>query len=233
MPSGRRTHRQIMLLKAPRLLLAAFLAFSLLAASAPAQTLTAIEVPPDGEYYLVVVNGVPSIRPMKLIKVGSAPQPPGNPDAPSPFELEVKRRAQTVLDNGGTKTTAVGIASVYSLVADGVDSGAIKMDQWEGLLKAATDTVLNNRPEDAAKWVKFTTDMRLAVEQFKGEGRLDTAQRVAVMLDSAATGTPATVSRLKDTDGKADGILDGIDLAQLIELIKLIMELLKLFSGDG
>jgi hypothetical protein len=215
----------------------------LTAATLQAQTLTVVEVPAEGEYYLKVdAAGGVTIRPLRLIRVGQ-PQPPDQPPgSPSPFELEVKRRTQTVLDNGGTKTTAVGIASVYSLVGDGVASGSIGLDQWEDLLKAATTAVLNKRPDDAAKWTKFCTDLGTAVDQFKRDGRLDTATRVAAMLHAAAdgingaagfTGTPASVSRLKDTDGKADGILDGIDLAQIIELVRLIMDLIKLLSGDG
>lgn len=239
-----------MFLKAPRLLLAAFLALSLFAASAPAQTpLIAIEVPAEGEYYLKVdAAGNVTIRPMRLIKVGT-PQPPDNPDS-SAFTREVASLTKSALDSGGKPTTAVAIASVYSLVADGVDSDNIGLNQWADLTKTATDAVLNKQA-DGVKWTEFRQRLGAALTALQAQGLLDSKKEVVDALREVSqgikNGAGAANWNLRDVasldragrdrwdreDGKADGILDGIDLAQLIELIKLIMELLKLFGGDG
>jgi hypothetical protein len=233
------------------------LALALLAALAVptlGQTITAVEVDTSkpGQYLVNVdAQGNVTMRPMRLIRLGNQPDEPDPPDNPNtPFEQEIAKLATASIASGGSKTTAVGIASVYSLVADAVDKGDVGLDQWPELVKMATDAVLNKQ-EDGARWVKFRTDVGGALTLLRAQGALDSKAEVVGVLKSISTGLNRAAGitnwnlqevagldragrdRWDMADKKADGILDGIDLAQIIALVKLIMELLKLFGGGN
>lgn len=190
--------------------------------------------------FLLTVNadGSVTVNPIRVIRPGQNPGPPTVPPPvnPSPFALEVKAQAQTALDSGATKTTGAAISSVYSLVSGGVADGSIATDKAFEALKQATDLVVNTQP-DKDKWTKFRADLSAAVTALRNEGKLATKDQIAAALKDVSVGINLATGFKSDPSAlatqinpKTAGILDGIDLGRLIELIKLIMELLKLFK---
>ena len=204
-----------------------------------------------GTYILTVnADGTVSVSgPTNLVRLkdlgGPTNPPPVDPDL-SPFAQEVQRQTAAVLQAGGSKTTGAALSAVYSLVSGGVADGSIAPDKAFSATKAGTDAIMAAQA-DRDKWTKWRTDMSTALNTLQGQGLLTTKEQIAGVLGDISNGLdkatgntlePRAVAKIKaadawafDTvDGKADGILDGIDLAKLIELIKLVMELLKLFG---
>lgn len=189
-----------------------------------------------GVYKLVIsTTGEVSVVPLKVVKIGEQPTPPPTePNLPA-FEEGVKAATTTVLNNGGSKTTGAAISSVYSLASSGVSDGSISLTNWSKFVKAGTDAVVSAQ-EDGNKWTTFRTEIGKTLTTLSAEGELDTKAEVSAVLKSIANGmnsatgfkgSPAETAKL---DPSKAGILEGIDLAKVIELIKLIMELMKLFK---
>lgn len=208
---------------------------------------------PDGEhtYRVVVKDGqIVQVLPLRVFKAGGQPPnpPPVTPDDPnlSAFSNEVRRQTAAVLAQGGSKTTGAGLSAVYSLVADGVADGSIATDKAFSYIKAASDAVMAAQ-SDRDKWTAWRASISQSLNTLQTMELLKTKEQIAGVLNEIAAGMdkatgntlePTVLSNVKpaavlalDKDGTADGILDGIDLAKLIELIKMIMELIKLFSG--
>lgn len=174
-----------------------------------------------------------------VVRPGTTPgTPPTTPPSTlTPFEQEVKAQTQTVLGNeGGTKTTGAALSEVYSRVSAGVADGSIPPEQALGAIRAATNLVLVEMP-DKGSWGGWRTAIGDALTKLQQEGALASKAQMASALRqisnglNAATGyTPQIQSAVQKGDA-AKGILDGINIEKIIELIKLIMELLKLFGG--
>jgi hypothetical protein len=203
--------------------------------------------------YLVTIGPDGSVIavPLRVVRVG-APAPPTNPPptgTPTAFETAIKSKTAAVIAAGGSKTTAAGLSAVYSLVSSGVADGSIKPEKAFEAVKAATDAVLAAQA-DRDKWTSWRIDLAAALMTLRDQGLLTSKEQIAGALKEISQGIDAAVGVKLPTatalgtaakpvidtyeqgrDGKADGILDGIDLAKLIELIKLVMELIKLFGG--
>jgi hypothetical protein len=235
-----------------RLLILTLVAMLALAGAAPAQTTIGLEIDltKDQDYHLQVVNGKVTVRPFQVIRLGTTPTPPPvDPDGPPGTpEQEIAAWTKAALSSGGKPTTAVAIATVYSAVGDGVADGSIALDRWSEAVQAATDRIFDIVTDDPA-WAKFRKDVGATLTIMRDKGMLGTKEQVAAALRSISTGIRqgaglATwkhddiinfkASHIREWDttqgSKADGFLDGVDLAQLIELIKLIMDLLKVFG---
>lgn len=190
----------------------------------------------DGDYLVSVKDGVVTANPIKrVITLGpnSQPEDPLPPNVP--FEKAIQDLTKTTLDNGGSKTTGAGIAAVYSLVSSGVSDGSITTDKWVSAVNAGTNAILAAQG-DAAKWKSFRDDLSKVLTALSNQGLLDSKAEISGVLKNVAngmnaatgfTGNPAETVRL---DPDKAGILDGIDLAKLIELIKMIIEILKLLK---
>jgi hypothetical protein len=225
------------------------LALVFVAAAAIAEEVGAVVDDSKPATYLVTVHAdrTVTIAPFRVVRPGQGPPtsppnvPPTNPppgNNPSPFEAEIERMTRDVLSKGGTQTTGAALSSVYSLVADEVLAGRIEPASALPAIKAATNLVLAKQA-DAAAWAGWRTSVGDALTQLP----LDTKEQMWAALRQVAnglnraTGFNVSPAELVKWDagrlavGKADGILDGIDLAQLVELIKLVMELIKLFQG--
>lgn len=195
--------------------------------------------------YLVTVaaDGSVSAVPLRVVRVNGQPSPPtvptdptAPPTAPTAFAAEVSKLTKAAIDSGGSPTTAAALSAVYSLVSGGAEDGSITKAQALGAVKIATDTVLAN-VTDAAKWTKWRTDLSAALETLKQQGVL----KLPSALDEIAAGIDATIGKridptklagLSDAQKNAQAaILDGIDLAKLLQLIQLVLELLKIFKG--
>lgn len=191
--------------------------------------------------YLVTVDAAGVVKAVPLagvVRVGKPSTPPIDPPPhdPTAFEEAITKLAQAAITSGGSKTTGAALASVYSLVSSGVSDGSIAPDKAFEAVKKASDAVLSIQ-SDGAKWATFRTDVGKALTALAADGSLATKAQIAAALQSVAnglnaatgfTGQPAAFAKL---DPKNAGVLDGIDIAKLIELIKLIMELMKLFGA--
>lgn len=218
-------------------ILALLLAISSAAAQEPLTVLDLTNAKPGAYMLTIDAAGGISMRPLRVIPFGKPSQP--NPPPPSdlkPFEQAISKLTKQALDNGGSKTTGAGLASVYSLVSAGVADGSIALDKTWDAIKKASDAVIAIQG-DGVKWSAFRDELGKALTQLSTDGSLTTKAQVAAALQSIAngmndatgfSGNPAEVAKL---DPATAGVLDGIDLAKLIELIKLVMELLKLFGA--
>lgn len=187
-------------------------------------------------YELTVgLDGVLALVPLEEVAVGGKPKPPPV-DPADPFVEEVRKQTAAVIAAGGSKTTAAGLSAVYSLVADGVAEGGLDATKSFEAVKTASDMILGSQP-DGAKWATFRSDVGKALTALRDGGKLNTkAEIVKAFREIAAgmnlaTGFHGDPRSLAGIDPRTAGVLDGINLARIIELIKLVMELLKLFKG--
>jgi hypothetical protein len=205
--------------------------------------------------YLVTVaaDGTVTANPIRVVRPGQtpAPPPPNSPTPAPPFMAEIERLTKSSLSAGGTKTTAAALSSVYSLVSDEVFKGSIAVDKALPAVAAATNTILATQADRDA-WGAWRTAVSGALTTLAQQGSLATKDQYAQVLKEISLGIdratgfsfeprdvplhPTTAAAMEEIVAtlKADrqlGILDGINLAQLIELIKLVMELLKLFGA--
>jgi hypothetical protein len=236
---------------------AAFLAFTLLVPSiAGAQVVLDTAGAADGTYYLkvTIASGKASISPfaqdqifsLKDLKPGGPTNPTDPPNQPSPLVLEVERITKTALNRGGTVTTGAGLSSAYSLVAEQVAAGNVQPSGAPTLLTLATDKIFG-AVEDDVFWGDWRDAVSGALNDLSAQGQLGTKELMAKTLREISWGldratgfnTPTkqvlkiTPEAIRQHNNRALGILDGIDIAKLIELIKLVMELFKLFGGGG
>lgn len=216
------------------LLLLAVLAAPL--ASQAADVAVIVDDSRPGTYLVTVAaDGSVTANPLRVVRPGTLPNPPAPPPA-TPFVLEVRKQTAAVLAAGGSKTTAAGLSAVYSLVADGVAEGGLDATKSFEAVKTASDMILGSQP-DGAKWATFRSDVGKALTALRDGGKLNTkAEIVKAFREIAAgmnlaTGFHGDPRSLAGIDPRTAGVLDGINLARIIELIKLVMELLKLFKG--
>lgn len=196
-----------------------------------------------GTFYLKVVvaqDGSATVSPLKVVRLGSpSPTDPNqpNPGAPTAFQKEIQRQTQAALDSGASKNTGARVSAVYSLVSKSVADSSIPKEKALEAIKLGTDMALQGQP-DAGKWAPWRASVGEALGVLQQDGSLSTAAQYATALKevergmNAATGFPGAAIGLAQTDPKAaEGILGGnFDLAKLIELIKMLLELFKLFK---
>lgn len=189
--------------------------------------------------FLVTVgaDGSIAVNPIRVVRPGSNPSPPTDPPTTgTPFEAEVEKQTKAVLTAGGTATTGAALSSVYSLVADEVAAGRIAPASALPAVKSATDLVMTKQA-DAAAWTPWRAAVGDALTILQGQGSLGTKEQFAAALRQVsnglnkATGFKGNPQGLLALKPAQLGILDNIDLAKIVELIKLVMELLKLFGG--
>lgn len=203
--------------------------------STEAQTITAVDVTnlSDGTYLLTKNGAAVAVNPINLIRPTNSPLPtPGGPQ--TPFERTVSRLTSEALAAGGTTTTAAGIASVYSLVSESVAKGDIAPERALEAVGAGIRLVMTKSP-DSAKWVAFRTTLGDALDTLRQDGSLATKAQYVKVLQEVANGMNSVTGfngSLSDPGERADpdAILGGIDIAKIIELIKLLLELFKLFK---
>lgn len=212
-----------------------------LPAPTDADSVTAVDVTklPDGDYVLTKKAGVVTgVRPLTLYVPGGPtpnPNPTPAPGPQTPFQAEVQRLTKAALAKGGTETTGAGISSVYSLAADTLDTGKLDVAVAPDAVRRGTTAVVNLQKEQAA-WAEFADKLDEAITILRAKGDLKTKEQfsaafrdVAKGMDSA-TGFTGNARDVVKLDPSKAGILGNIDLAKLIELIKLIMEIIKAFS---
>lgn len=173
---------------------------------------------------------------------GTAPTDPTDPTDPAdspgdPFVEEITKITKEVLSNGGTSTTAAALSVVYSSISDAVRSGAIGVDSAFAANRAGADLVLSRQP-DKDKWTAWRNRISEDLTTLVSQGALQTKDQYADVFSdiakgmNAATGFNGSLTNPKSTlqhNPKA-GIFSDINITKLIELIRLVMELIKTFS---
>ena len=183
----------------------------------------------------ITVNPIRVVRPGLPVPPPTSPPPTTPPGNPSPFELEIERQTKAAISTGGTATTGAALSAVYSLVADEVAAGRMAPGSALPAIKAASDLVLTKQA-DGALWVGWRQSVGDALFILQQQGALGTKEQVSAALKSIsvginrATGFSKGPAELSKVVAPANGILDGVNLQQLMELIRLVMELLKLFG---
>lgn len=213
-----------------------------MAAAAPAradEVAVLVDMSKPGSYLLTIEpDGTVLVNPIRVIRPGQSPtpQPPVDPLPPlTPFELEIERATKSALSRGGSATTGAALSSVYSLVSVEVAEGRIAPTSALNAISAATNAVLAAQA-DRESWATWRTDVGGALTTLAQQGALTTKEQYAQALKEVsrgldrATGNKLSPTQVLNRSPAALGILDGVDLAKLIELIKLVMELLKLFG---
>lgn len=199
----------------------------------------------DGKYYLevTIVGGKATVRPLdQVMKLGQltptdpTDPPPTDPNPSTPFEAEIERITKTAIAGGGTQLTGAALSNVYSIVSDEVSSGGIAPEKALQAVSAATTAVLAKQTDSAA-WAVWRTSVHGSLTTLAQQGMLRTKDQYAQALKEVsrgvdrASGNKLSYRQVLNRSPVALGILDGIDLAKLVELIKLIIELMKAFSG--
>ena len=168
--------------------------------------------------YLVTVDaaGKLTIESVKIIKVGSSPAPVPDPDpAPTPVLTE---RATAVRDAAAKATadpnrdeTATKLAVLYGEIAKRIRAGEVKgVDAISFVAKAGADAVIGT---NAATWKPTKDVLGAQVVKLAQEGGKD--GDYAKLLDEASAGLTASIT-----------LNQAFDLAKILELIKLILDLI-------
>ena len=202
-----------------------------------------------GTYLLTVgADGSVAVNPIRVVRPGNAPSPPDTPTTPTEWQKTVQTIAtDTLAKPGATKQTGAGLSAAYSAVSSEIKAGNISVTRpnngnpsdAERALSMALNMVVAraSSPEDRAAWEHFRDSISVTLTRMANNGDLVTAAQWTRTLDDihngidAATGVDINVNSLKATDPAQAGILEGIDLAKIIELIKLILEILKAFKS--
>lgn len=230
-------------------ILAAILTLLLSATTVFSQEIAIVLPERDATYLVTVKDGVPSVVPTRVFRptIGGTPT---TPTTPSDFKTQVAAMTKQAIDGDATPTTAVALASIYGLVGDKVAAGEVSLANWPAMVRDTSNTILDVQKEREA-WAPFRDTMSELVSELDRKGALKTKEQVAALLAdiSAAMRDGAGVrtwkmeqlkTLVKDprgkeswdlADKKGDGILDGINLDQIIRLIELIMKLIEAFGG--
>lgn len=202
-----------------------------------AQGVTAVDVSnlAEGESLVVTKKaGAWIVRPFTLLTPGSGPTIPPTipPGTLTPFQAEIQRLTKAALAKGGTETTGAGISSVYSLAADGLENKTLDVAVAADAVRRGSDAVVKLQKEDGF-WFEFTSTLDATITTLRAKGDLKTKEQFAATFRDVAKGMDSATGFTGPKSAQAKsgmGILGNIDLAKLIELIKLIMELFKLFA---
>jgi hypothetical protein len=203
------------------------------------QTAVLIDSARPGSYLITVGgNGEVTVSAVRVVTPRSSPwQPPADPETPTadPFELEVAKLTQTTLEAGGTQTTGAALSAVYSLVSDGVSNGSIPVDRAFEAVKQGSDTVAAVQP-DGEKWGDFRASVGRALTTLQSHGLLGTKEQVAAVLKDIARGmnratgfqgNPSGLIRADPRQAAARGDRAGIDIAKVIELVRIVLAILS------
>jgi hypothetical protein len=179
---------------------------------------------PPGTHNLsitVAADGTVTARPLRTVTVGGGPTnpPPVDPIPSGPLGTQVQKLTRAAVAAGGTPETAARLSALYSAVGDEVKSGGVKVADAGAFLKAAADRVLETRPDKAA-WTPWRAGVSAELTALNDRDQLTTAAQWHAALSEIGT---ATRSAIGAATAKA------IDWATILEIIKIIIEVLKAF----
>lgn len=193
-----------------------------------------------GKYYLIN-NDDPSQpnRPVtvQIVNLDGSSPPPVDP-IPGPasgIEATANRLTKEAIQAGGTSTTAAAISSVYKIVADSVSEGKTSPENALPAVNFLLDGLLATQP-DKDKWTAFRTSLGQRFDAVRQDGLLKTKEQYAKALGEVASGINSVIAfngsltNPQQVVSDKAAIFDKIDLAKLMEIIKFIMELWKLFA---
>lgn len=195
----------------------------------------------DGKYFLV--NQGDPTQPNKAVSVqftylngGPTVPPLDPPTSPAGLQAVASKQVTDAIKAGGTSTTAAAISSVYSIVADSVAEGKTTPENALPAVNFLLSGLLPTQA-DSAKWATFQTELGKAFDTLRQDGVLKTKEQYAKAFKDVAAGINTAIGfngSLTAPDQQLDpnaGILDKIDMAKLMELIKFLLEIWKLFKS--
>jgi hypothetical protein len=200
-----------------------------------------------GSKFVLTVNadGSMTVVPTPVVKLADlspsnpGPLPPPTPGPLPPTVAASKLLAEQALAKpGATKQTGAGLSAVYSVVSREINTGGLDPKAATTAIALGVNEVFKKAaPDDKAAWQVYTTSMSRSLTDASVAGDLDTTGKWVVILDDfhkgidLATGIPIEVTALASTNPDTAGILEGIDLKALIELIHEILKLIETLKG--
>lgn len=193
------------------------------------------------KYYQVTkdVTGKPIHIPVNVVIMNL--DTPSNPITPpvgagTPFEKQISLLTTQALSSGGTPTTATGIATVYKLVADSVADGSIPVDKALSAVSLGTSQILIPQADRAA-WSLFRTTLSDIFDTLRQDGSLQTQAQYSKVFREVSNGINSvtgfngstTEPGLSQASPNA-GLFGNIDIAKIMEFIKMLIELFKMFK---
>lgn len=193
------------------------------------------------KYYQVSkdATGKPIYTPVNVVIMNL--DTPSNPIIPpvgaaTPFEIQISLLTTQALSSGGTPTTATGIATVYKLVADSVADGSIPTDKALSAVSLGTSQVLIPQ-SDRTSWTVFRTTLAGTFDTLRQDGSLQTKEQYTKVFREVSNGINSvtgfngstTEPGLSQASPNA-GLFGNIDIAKIMEFIKMLIELFKMFK---
>jgi hypothetical protein len=173
--------------------------------------------------YLVTVNanGTMSVEKVTIIKVGGPVVPPVDPPIDPPVDPVLTPRATAIRDAAAKATadttrdkTAMELSVLYGEIAKRIKSGEIKgQDAIAFIAKTAADTIINKTNAPTA-WKPARDALGAQWTKLAQEGGKDADY--AKLLEEASAGLAASIS-----------LPQAFNLAEILELIKLILDLIS------
>lgn len=168
---------------------------------------------------------------------GIAPPPGPGPVQPTVgIGAAAAKLTKDTIAAGGTPTTAAGISSAYSLVGDSVSEGKTPPESALGGINFLLDGLLATQP-DKDKWTAWRVALGKEFDTVRQDGLLKTKEQYAKAFKDVSAGINGVIKFNGSLTAPAQeananvGFLDKIDIAKLMELIKFLFELWKLFSA--
>lgn len=173
--------------------------------------------------------------PLTITGGGGGPVvPPGEPSVG--LGAAAAKLTKETINAGGSATTAAGISSAYSMVGDSVSEGKTQPELALSGVKFLLDGLLATQP-DKDKWAAFRTALGKEFDTVRQDGLLKTKEQYAKAFKDVSAGINSVIGFNGSLTAPAQelnanpGFLDKIDIAKLMELIKFLFELWKLFSA--
>jgi hypothetical protein len=169
--------------------------------------------------YLVDVNAKGEVLTafiVKVIKVGDGTvDPPDNPDPVlSERAVAIRDAAAKASADPAKDETAMKLSVLYSEIAKRVGTEIKGQETISFTIKMATDSVVGSKPETVAAWKPMRTAMEAQFVKLAQEGAKDADY--AKWLNEVSAGVSASVS-----------LNQAFDLAKILEIIKLILDLIS------
>lgn len=191
-----------------------------LSASAMAQAviLDVSGAQPGKYYYQVTVagGGVITVTPISQVIRLSDPQPAPTPDTLTARAQKMRDAAKAVTGDADRQATAAILGAYYREIAAKVKAGEIKgKDQIAFAIKTGCDMLLTSR-KASAPWDPVRSVAAEYWTSLAQEGAADA--EYARLLDEVAAGLEAACDQPQ-----------AVDLAMIVQIIKLVLELLEKF----
>lgn len=228
----------------------------LLASALYAQNEVVLANMAPGTYRLKIVvdaAGKVTVTPLTTVDMGGGggggPGPVIPPPVDPPVDSQLKKTTtmltQTAIVSGGTLQTATTLYHVVKTVRDKVNDGTVPIESVfgeQGAVKQSLDLVLDSVP-DGDRWVAWRTGVGNELGKMQTNNQLNTKAQIVGAFTDIINGLQSVVaSAIEEEQRQArqtgkpikegEGILDNINIEQIIKLVELIIRLLEAFKTN-